>query len=116
MFKPKKIIKEYTTNQQGAKVFLNMDHQPKLAIPVLKDNKIRGVVLEVLSVAFHVQNHTPMVTVRKNKTIKSYLLPDWYREWAELNIASLHNEATPFPCQIEFGYLPDEERYYAEVL
>ncbi|MEN6348724.1 MAG: hypothetical protein ABFD08_04910 [Syntrophomonas sp.] len=111
-----KIRKEFVTNQQGSKIFTNIDDQPKLAIPVLGDNKIRGVVLEVLSVAFHDNNRTPMVTVRKNKTIKSYLLPDWYKDWAELNIASAHSGATPFPCQIEFGYIPDEERYYAEVL
>lgn len=107
---------EYITNQQGAKIFSNIDNQPKLAIPALGDNRIRGLVLEVLSVGFHDKNHTPMVTVKKNKTIKSYLLPDWYSEWAELNIASAQSAATPFPCQIEFGYLPDEERYYAEVL
>lgn len=111
-----KMAKEFITNRQGAKIFSNIDHQPKLVIPVLRDNKIRGVVLEVLSVDFHATNRIPMVTARKNKTVQSYLLPDWYREWAELNIASAHSAATPFPCQIEFGYLPDEERYYAEVL
>gem|GEM_PF-6638395 len=95
---------------------MDIEHQPKLAIPVLKDNKIRGVVLEVLSVAFHDQNHTPMVTVRKNKTIKSYLLPTGIESGLNSILCQLTVQPLHFPARLNLAiYLMKKDtmlKYY----
>ncbi|HWP96037.1 MAG TPA: hypothetical protein VN426_04235 [Syntrophomonadaceae bacterium] len=110
------MTKDFITNHQGAKIFISIDNQPKLVIPGLDKNRNKGKVLEVLDVGFHDINHTPMVTIRKNKAIIAYLLPDWYRDWADLNMVHHSTGTTPFPCNIEFGFIPEEERYYAEFI
>lgn len=108
--------KNFITNRHGAKIFERIDDQPILIIPALDKQRSKGLVVEVLSVDFHDEDHTPMITVKKNKTVNSYILPDWFRDWAELNTAQPNGDTAWFPCKIEFGYIPSEERYYAEVL
>lgn len=110
------MTKDFIKNHSGAKIFITIEKQPKLVIPALNKNRNKGTVYEVLSVGFHDENHTPMVTIRRNKAIIAYILPDWYQAWVELNMVQHPNGTTPFPCNIEFGYIPEEERYYAEIL
>ena len=97
---------EYFTNQRGAKIFYDIQKQPKL---IIKDK----VTIYALSVGLD-KTGIPLVTVFEDKTPVCYRLPVEYREWAETLVGFANMGEHVLPATILFT--KKDNHYYADIL
>lgn len=105
-------------NKQGAKVYLDPSRHAYLDIPSLSSETESGMVYNVLSVGFlrGASKPIPVITVRAGNLPILYRLPEWYADWVMQAQVLAHSGLNLFPCDVEFGYISRENRYYAEML
>lgn len=103
-------------NKQGAIVYRDPGRHAYLDIPSLLALTEPGVVYNVLSVGFlgGAPNPVPVATVRVGELPILYRLPVWYLDWVMQAQGLAHSGLNLFPCDVEFGYIAPENRYYAD--
>ena len=121
---PTTIIDEDTPNAhfyntRGAKIYLDITKQDSLKIPRLNSIRGKGKTYEVLSAGHGVNVDECHVTIKEKVGVKLYRLPrdSVYTEWIHNCVVLSHAcGINMFPCRVEFGYIINENRYYAEIL
>lgn len=106
---------DFVVNRAGAKIYMDVSKHEVLKIPVLMNDKTKGVVHEVLSVGVVGAQRALIATIKKsNKNVVAYRLPEELRGWAEHSMGMSAMGVKFFPTKVEFGIL--NGRTYAEVL
>lgn len=106
---------DYIVNKAGAKIFKDINKHEILKVPLLLDEKAKGVVHHVLSVGFLGGKREPIVTIKEsNEEIVAYRLPNDLVGWVENSMGMKLQGIDMFPAKVEFGKL--NNRVYAEVL
>lgn len=92
--------KDYFFNQQGAKVYFNIDKQPKLEI------KNGQRICNVLSVGLS-KEMEPMVTIPAGRKTKCYRIPSELSEWAMTLVGLANKGENLFPSKVRFSETKD---------
>lgn len=110
---------KFVVNKRGAIVYENPFNHELLKIQKISNkNKERGNIYNVLSVGL-IRNEVymiPGVTIKNGKNLSFYRLPAQLLDWAVLCVRMSESGNKIFPSQVEFGYLVDENRIYAQIL
>lgn len=105
----------YFKNRQGAKVYYDYRLHDTLEIPDVKDTSEDGIVYDVLAVGFFGFLDKPHITIAIDGQAELFLLPDDLIGWV-MHCMSVAQQGTNFfPEKVEFGYLLDVDRIYAEL-
>lgn len=102
-------------NQQGAHVFYDYRKHAVLDIPKLNDTSSDGVIYKVLTVGFFGFLEKPHITINQGGQATLYLLPDAYIGWVMHCLSVAQQGSNFFPEDVEFGYLINDDRYYAHI-
>lgn len=106
---------DFIVNKAGAKIYKDLDKHVVLKVPVLLNEKEKGVVHNVLSVGILGSQRVPIVTVKDpNGKVRAYRLPHELVGWVENSMGMKLQGIEMFPAKVEFGKLKD--RVYAEIL
>ena len=106
---------DFIVNKAGAKIYKDINKHETLKVPVLLDEKAKGIVHKVLSVGILGEQREPIATIKKsNGESVAYRLPHDLYGWVE-NFMGLQLQGVDmFPAEVEFGIL--NNRAYAEIL
>ncbi|OPA02031.1 hypothetical protein BHL27_06645 [Bacillus cereus] len=115
-------------NTAGAVIHNDINNYPLLNIPMIINEK-DGMIYEVFSVGFHVNDtaamittddfattrvNTPIVKVKNSGgIIQTYSLPLELEYWVFSCMRSASVGKNPFPCKVTFGIIDNE--FYAEL-
>ena len=102
-----KNTKDYFLNQQGAKIYFDINKQPLLEIT--KDQ----IIYDVLAVGCSKEN-IPLITVAEDANVKCYRLPNELSEWAMTLVSLADVGENLFPAKVMFSETKD--RLYADIL
>lgn len=106
---------DFVVNKAGGKVYMDLSKHDTLKIPVLVNDRAKGVVYEVLSVGVAGSQRGLIATIKKpNKSVVVYRLPEELRGWVEHSMGLSVMGIKTFPSKVEFGVLSG--RTYAEFL
>lgn len=99
--------KDYFRNQQGAKVYFDINRQPVLS---LKEGKNSFTVLAVGCF----RDGSPLVTVKESSENICYRLPVQLGEWAKTLVAMANMGTSLFPSEVVFTKISNQ--IYADIL
>ncbi|MBJ7937506.1 hypothetical protein [Bacillus cereus] len=111
----------------GAIIHNDINNYPFLNIPMIINEK-NGMIYEVFSAGFHVNDtaamittdsfattrmNAPIVTVKNNDgSIQIYRIPLELEYWVLACMSSASVGKNPFPCKVAFGIIDD--KFYVE--
>ncbi|PES12363.1 hypothetical protein [Bacillus cereus] len=114
-------------NAPGAIIHNDINNYPFLNIPMIINEK-DGMIYEVFSAGFHVNDAVgmlttdsfattrvtaPIITVKNNDgSIQLYRLPLELEHWVLSCMRAASVEKNPFPCKVAFGII--ETKFYVE--
>jgi hypothetical protein len=101
---------DHIITARGAKVHMDITKHPELEIASLTNERENGLAYDVLAVGM--MGDVPTVTIQAGDLTQVYRLPSWYADWIQVVMTG----PKFFPGRVEFGYFPDKDRYYAELL
>jgi len=104
---------DYVMNARGAKIYIDISKHKFLPIPKVSTTTHKGKTYAVLSAGYHKSGEV-MVTIKENGQITAYRLPNGLSGWATSIIGMATQGLNPFPCDVEFGELPNG--FYAEII
>ncbi|PFF72447.1 hypothetical protein [Bacillus thuringiensis] len=115
-------------NTAGAIIHNNINNYPFLNIPMII-NKKDGMIYEVFSAGFHVNDaiaiittdgfattriNTPIVSAKnKDGSIQLYRLPLELEYWVLSCMKAASAGKNPFPCKVAFGII--DNKFYVEL-
>ncbi len=99
--------KEYVLNKRGAKVYNDINNQPKLEF------EKSSILCNVLSVGFS-REGIPLVTIEEEKDIRCYRLPHDLVEWAVTLVGFANMGENMFPSKVRFSHRKGDS--YADIL
>lgn len=115
-------------NTAGAVIHNDINNYPFLNIPMIINEK-NGMIYEVFSAGFHVNDaaamittddfattrvNTPIVRIKNNgDIIQTYRLPLELEYWVLSCMRSASAEKNPFPCKVAFGII--DNKFYVEL-
>lgn len=106
---------DFIVNKAGAKIYKDISKHAVLKVPVLLDEKAKGVIHNVLSVGILGSQREPIVTVKEsNGEVVAYRLPYDLLGWVENMMGLKLQGIDMFPEKVEFGKL--NNRVFAEIL
>lgn len=113
----------------GAIIHNDINNYPLLNIPMIINEK-DGMIYEVFSVGFHVNDavgmittdafatprvNAPIITVKNNDgSIQAYRLPLELEHWVLSCMRAASVEKNPFPCKVAFGII--DTKFYVEFM
>ncbi|MEB8704479.1 hypothetical protein ACQKNT_27715 [Bacillus cereus] len=114
-------------NAAGAVIHNDINNYPFLNIPMIINEK-NGMIYEVFSVGFHVNDtaamittdgfattrvNTPIVTAKNNDdSLQIYRLPLELEYWVISCMHAASEDKNPFPCKVAFGII--DTKFFAE--
>ncbi|MBH0322847.1 hypothetical protein [Bacillus cereus] len=115
-------------NVAGAVIHTDINNYPFLNIPMIINEK-DGMIYEVFSAGFHVNDaaamittdgfattrvNTPIVRIKNNGgIIQTYRLPLELEYWVLSCMQTASVEKNPFPCKVAFGII--DNKFYVEL-
>lgn len=106
---------DFIVNKAGAKIYKDINRHEILKVPILLDEKAKGVVHHVLSAGFLGGEREPIVTIKEsNGEVVAYRLPNDLFGWVENSMGMKLQGIDMFPANVEFGKL--NNRVFAEIL
>jgi len=107
---------EYIINNKGAKIYTDINRHAFLDVPDVATAALdAGAKYTVLAVGF-LKGRLPLITVKNDGKPEAYRLPDDLAGWVDMNMQASLKGVKMFPAEVEFGYLVEEDRTYAEIL
>ncbi|MGE7762166.1 hypothetical protein [Peribacillus sp. NPDC097895] len=100
---------DFLVNKAGAKIYNDTNKHEILKVPVLLNEKSKGVIHQVLCLGYLGGQREPIITIKESSgEIVAYRLPHNLYGWVA-NLMGLKLEGVDmFPAKVEFGILKDK--------